>query len=111
MHLTYAGTSLSSQIRSYLLRLGSHFSAAGEPVSALVRCAVPRAARSGALGRRQVGAVCRRYGDAGAGVDGGAERLRGVEAGRQVRTGDQSREDARGGRAGELAGREFYAPL
>jgi site-specific DNA recombinase len=83
-----AGVTGSKPSPGYLLRSGSHFSATGQPVSALVRCAVPRAARSGALGRRQVGAVCRRYGDAGAEVDGGTDCLRGVEAGGQVRTGD-----------------------
>src|SRR3984893_12848308 len=35
MHLTYAGTSLSSQIRSYLLRSGSDFSSAGQHLFAL----------------------------------------------------------------------------
>ncbi len=34
----------------YLLRSGSHFAAVGEPVSALVRCPVPWAARSFPLG-------------------------------------------------------------
>jgi site-specific DNA recombinase len=45
-----AGVTGSKPSPGYLLRSGSHFSAAGEPVSALVRCAVPWAARSGALG-------------------------------------------------------------
>src|ERR1700674_2972744 len=35
MHLTYVGTSLSSQIRSYLLRSGSDFSPAGQHLSTL----------------------------------------------------------------------------
>jgi RNA-directed DNA polymerase len=54
-------------------------------------------ARSGALGGCQVGEVCRRHGSAGATMDRQVDRLGGIEAGREVRIGDQSRENACGG--------------
>jgi site-specific DNA recombinase len=43
----------------YLLCKGSDLTVVGQRVSALVRCAVSRAGRSGALGGCQIGAVCR----------------------------------------------------
>ena len=42
--------------RGYLLRSGSHFPAAGEPVFTLVRRVVPRPARAGSVGRREASA-------------------------------------------------------
>ena len=74
----------------------SDFTAAGEPILALVRQGVPRPARAGPLGQGETGALCRRLRRAGALFDAQLARVDRGEVGNLDGVGDQPREDAGG---------------
>src|SRR5712675_490587 len=64
MHLTYAGTSPSAQIRSYLLRSGSDLAVAGEHLPPSRTRSVGRPREAGREGRRNPGTLrgrCRHW--------------------------------------------------